>query len=249
MDCFVDYLSFLLSLISFFLVYILPTVNIPLVHRIDSWLSVERWRLRRPPFHFFLRLTKVLSTLLISELRSGEILPPTQDLKKFDPHRHATFAHIAESTAENGACNLHLPWSKTQKGRGDDVWIPRQEAPLDPIHAAAVHKHFIKNKLEIHHPIAALSYRDSHNNIITLTRSKFVRRINEILNATKKGYPRISGHCFRIGRTTFYLISGVPPDMVKKFGRWRSQAFLEYWRCLVLSISTCFLSKHRHARS
>lgn len=162
------------------------------------------------------------------QLRSGEILPPTQNLEKFNPHRHATFAHIAESTAGNGSCNLHLPWSKTQKGRGDDVWIPRQEAPLDPIHA--IHKHFIKNKLDNHHPIAA--YRDNNNNIITLTRSKFVRRINEILKAAKKGHPRISGHCFRIGGTTFYLVSGVPPDMVKKFGRWRSQAFLEYWRCL-----------------
>jgi hypothetical protein len=163
-----------------------------------------------------------------SQLRSGEILPPTQELKKFNHLRHATFANISESTAVNGACNLHLPWSKTQKSRGDDVWIPRQEAPLDPIHA--LHKHFIKNKLNIDHPIAA--YRDAHGNIVTLTRAKFVRRINEILKASSKGYSRISGHCFRIGGTTFYLVSGVPPDMVKKFGRWRSQAFLEYWRCL-----------------
>ena len=62
-----------------------------------------------------------------------------------------------------------LPWSKTQKGRGDDVWIPWQEAPLDPIHA--IHKHYIKNKLKTKHPIAA--YRDDQNNIVTLTRSKF----------------------------------------------------------------------------
>ncbi|KAF8799939.1 hypothetical protein BYT27DRAFT_7263322 [Phlegmacium glaucopus] len=162
------------------------------------------------------------------QLRIGEILPPTQDLKKFNPHRHATFSHIAESTATNGACNLHLPWSKTQKAQGDDVWIPRQEAPLDPIHA--MHKHFIKNKLSINHPLSA--YRDIHNNLVTLTRLKFIHRINQILQATKKGYPRITGHCFRIGGTTFYLVSGVPPDMVKRFGRWRSHAFLEYWRCL-----------------
>jgi hypothetical protein len=162
------------------------------------------------------------------QLRSGELLPPKQDLNSFDPRRHATFANIAESTAENGACNLHLPWSKTQKARGDDVWIPRQEAPLDPIHA--IHKHFIKNRLNIDHPIAA--YRDAHDNIVTLTRSKFIRRINGILKVSNKGYPRITGHCFRIGGTTFYLVSGVPPDIVKKFGRWRSQAFLEYWRCL-----------------
>ncbi|KAF8814323.1 hypothetical protein BYT27DRAFT_7082514 [Phlegmacium glaucopus] len=162
------------------------------------------------------------------QLRIGEILPPTRDLKKFNPHRHATFAHISESTALNGSCNLHLPWSKTQKARGDDVWIPRQEAPLDPIHA--IHKHFIKNKLHTSHPIA--TYRDVHNNIVTLTRPQFIRRINQILIGTGKGFPRITGHCFRIGGTTFYLVSGVPPDMVKKFRRWRSHAFLEYWRCL-----------------
>ncbi|KAF8797647.1 hypothetical protein BYT27DRAFT_7228902 [Phlegmacium glaucopus] len=162
------------------------------------------------------------------QLRIGEILPPTRNLRKFDAHRHATFAHISESTATNGACNLHLPWSKTQKACGDDVWIPRQEAPLDPIHA--IHKHFMKNKLNTSHPISA--YRDTHNKVVTLTRPLFIRRINQILQATGKGYPRITGHCFRIGGTTFYLVSGVPPDMVKKFGRWRSQAFLEYWRCL-----------------
>jgi hypothetical protein len=108
------------------------------------------------------------------------------------------------------------------------VWIPRQEAPLDPIHA--LHKHFLKNRLRLNDPIAA--YYDDQGKLLTLTRSKFVRRINAILRARGKEYPRITGHCFRIGGTTFYLISGVPPDMVKKFGRWRSQAFLEYWRCL-----------------
>lgn len=143
------------------------------------------------------------------QLWAGEILPTTQDLGKFLPHCHATFSHIAELTADNGACNLHLPWSKTQKARGDDVWIPRQEAPLDPIHA--LHKHFLKNRLLLTHPIAA--YRDALENVVTLTRSKFVRRINQILRATGKHYPRISGHCFRIGGTTFYLVSGVPPEI------------------------------------
>jgi hypothetical protein len=118
-------------------------------------------------------------------LRSGEILPPTQDLTKIDPQRNATFGHIAESTAENGACNHHLPWSKTQKARGDDVWIPCQEAPLDPIHA--IHKHFIKNSLKLDHPIAA--YRDAHDKIVTLTKSKFESRINKILGLTNKAYP------------------------------------------------------------
>jgi hypothetical protein len=171
-----------------------------------------------------------------SQLRSGELLPPSEDLSNSNPRHHATFAHIAESTAESGACCLHLPWSKTEKARGDDVWIPRQEAPLDPIHA--IHKHFIKNNLELNHPISA--YRNEQGTLVTLTRSKFIRRINDILRATNKGYHRITGHCFRTGGTAFYLGSGVPPDVVKRFGRWRSHAFLEYWVMWELPTSRCY---------
>jgi hypothetical protein len=120
-------------------------VTIPMLEDLSKALS------RSSGIDICIRAICLLS--FFSQLRSGEILPPTQDLKKFNQQRYATFAHIAESTAENGACNLHLPWSKTQKGCGNDVWIPRQEAPLDPIHA--IHKHFIKNKLNTNHPIAA----------------------------------------------------------------------------------------------
>ncbi|KAF8234689.1 hypothetical protein L208DRAFT_1393724 [Tricholoma matsutake] len=129
-----------------------------------------------------------------SQLHSRELLPPTWNIQKFNPLRHTTFSHIAESTTQNGACSLHLPWSKTQKAQGDDVWIPCQEAPLDPIHA--IQKYFIWNRLDINHPITAY--------------------------LTNKGYPHITGHCFHIGGTTFYLVSGVLPDM----------PFLEYWHCL-----------------
>jgi hypothetical protein len=140
-------------------------------------------------------LRRIRAICLLSffcQLRSGKILPPTRDIRKFNPLCHATFTNIAQSTAKNGACNLHLPWSKTQKAQGDDIWIPREEAPLDPIHA--IHKHFIKNNLNLDHPIA--TYCDTQSILVMLTQSKFVHRINEILGNTKKGHPCISGHCF-----------------------------------------------------
>src|SRR5271168_5304029 len=109
---------------------------------------------RRSGLDICIRAVALLS--FFCQLPSGEILPPTMNIRKFNPLCHATFANIAQSTANNGSCNLHLPWSKTQKARGDDVWIPHQEAPLDPIHT--LYKHFIKNELHMNHPIAA--YRD-----------------------------------------------------------------------------------------
>jgi len=77
--------------------------------------------------------------LFFCQLCSGEILPPTQHPDKFNLQRYATFAHIAKSTAENGACNLHLLWSKTQKGRGDDVWIPtKRHHWTQPMHSTSI---------------------------------------------------------------------------------------------------------------
>ena len=46
------------------------------------------------------------------------------------------------------------------------------------------------------------------------------------------GYPRLTGHSFRIGGTTELLLNGVPTDVVKAMGRWSSDAFLRYWRSL-----------------
>jgi hypothetical protein len=195
-------------------------ITIPMLLDIDKHLR------RSDPLDICIRC--VLLLCFFCQLRAGELVCPKESLVNFDPSRHATFANVSDSTADNGAANLHLPWSKTERSRGDDVWIPRQEYPLDPIHA--LHKHFIKNNLELTHPIA--SYRNTCGTVVALTRSRFIRRINEILQSSGKNYPRITGHCACIGGTTFYLVSGVPPDMVKKFGRWRSNTFLEYWRCL-----------------
>lgn len=49
------------------------------------------------------------------------------------------------------------------------------------------------------------------------------------------------GHAFRIGGATELLLEGVSPDIVQVQGRWKSQAFLEYWR-RIESILPLFIS-------
>ncbi|EJD43119.1 hypothetical protein AURDEDRAFT_44117, partial [Auricularia subglabra TFB-10046 SS5] len=61
-----------------------------------------------------------------------------------------------------------------------------------------------------------------------LTKTAFLSRLNEIWMAT--GMKKVSGHCFRIGGTTALLRAGVPPEVVKTAGRWKSDSFLRYWR-------------------
>ena len=49
--------------------------------------------------------------------------------------------------------------------------------------------------------------------------------------ATACGWPPgVSSHSFRAGGATDLLEGGVPPEEVRRLGRWSSDAFLMYWR-------------------
>lgn len=99
--------------------------------------------------------------------------------------------------------------------------------------------HIRINNLSSDDPL--LAYRDSSGTLHCLTWAECVNRCNEVWGL--RGIAKISGHCFRIGGTTHYLCRGIPPDVVKALGRWKSDAFLVYWRDLNTLAS---LHLHRH---
>lgn len=55
------------------------------------------------------------------------------------------------------------------------------------------------------------------------------------------GLPDMPGHGFRIGGATHLLLLGVAPDLVAAQGRWKSRAFMDYWR-KIESILPLFMS-------
>ncbi|KIO05460.1 hypothetical protein M404DRAFT_141343 [Pisolithus tinctorius Marx 270] len=72
-----------------------------------------------------------------------------------------------------------------------------------------------------------------------MTRPWFLNRCNQIW--VSAGFPDMPGHAFRIGGATELLLQGVPPDVVATQGRWKSQAFLDYWH-QINSILPLFIS-------
>ena len=72
-----------------------------------------------------------------------------------------------------------------------------------------------------------------------MTRDWFLCRCNQVWISA--GFPDMPGHAFRIGGATELLLQGVPPDVVATQGRWKSQAFLKYWR-QINSILPLFIS-------
>ncbi|KAF8886363.1 hypothetical protein BD779DRAFT_1611783 [Infundibulicybe gibba] len=138
--------------------------------------------------------------------RLGELL--SSSAKAFDPSKIPT--------VENGGI------------RGEHIYICRQNGRSDPI--TAIERHITINELTPHLPLFSYAIGDGRH--LALTKDKFLARCNEIW--TMYGWPRMTGHSFRIGGTTKLLVAGVPPDVVRAMGRWSSDAFLRYWRSLEL---------------
>jgi hypothetical protein len=70
-------------------------------------------------------------------------------------------------------------------------------------------------------------YRDGKM-VKTFEKNLFMDMCNDVWQ--KDGIQRITGHSFCIGGTTAFLMAGIDSDIVKKMGRWSSDAFLCYWR-------------------
>jgi hypothetical protein len=55
---------------------------------------------------------------------------------------------------------------------------------------------------------------------------------------------RIHGHSFRIGGATELLLGGIPSHVVASIGRWKSMAFLLYWRKVSKVVANSFSSSY-----
>jgi len=158
----------------------------------------------------------------------GELLPPTERI--WDITLIPLVNSLLPSSTPAGSRVLVLPFTKTTGSKGAKVVLCRQSAECDPI--ACLESHLEVNKLGPAHPL--FGYRTPRG-VLCLTKKLFMNRCAAIW-AEMEG-PSVTGHSFRIGGTTELLLKGVPPDVVKMMGRWKSDAFLRYWRS-VESIAT-----------
>ncbi|THV04473.1 hypothetical protein K435DRAFT_850936 [Dendrothele bispora CBS 962.96] len=101
------------------------------------------------------------------------------------------------------ALDVKLLQSKTSKDRTDHIHIAPFHGTLNA--TKFLHKHVTTNNLSPDDPLMA--YRDNAGRLKVLTKSLFQKVCNEAWS--KRGYPRFSGHSFRIGGTTYLLQCGV----------------------------------------
>jgi hypothetical protein len=164
-------------------------------------------------------------TAFWGQCRLGELLPISSSISASSSLSSLpTRSDFKRSVRNPLSCLLRLPTTKTHH-HGQDVVLVDQRAPINPISLLKSHLRVNSVRSDSH----IFSYQ-SGNGLLPLSKGRFLQRCNSIWS--RLGYPRTTGHCFRIGGTTELLIAGVSPDVVRTTGRWSSESFLRYWRSL-----------------
>ena len=84
----------------------------------------------------------------------------------------------------------------------------------------------INTDIPAHAPLFA--FETTSGNWAPMKREWFMAHCNE---AWASSFPnKLTGHSFQIGGTTHLLLLGLDPFIIMVQGRWKSDAFLSYWK-------------------
>lgn len=154
--------------------------------------------------------------------RLGELIPDS----KATPLSHLPTRGDLRPVSRSGLSRvIHLPYTKTKRGKGEDVTLTNQSGLANPL--PILESHLRINRPSPVDPLFSFREDQSCRRLI-LSKKAFLQRCNQVWQA--HGFPQIKGHSFRIGGTSELLLAGVHPDVVRKMGRWSSDHFLRYWR-------------------
>jgi hypothetical protein len=170
--------------------------------------------------------------------RLGELVIPSVNL--FNANKHVSrnilplrFNLLDDSTTY---CSFHIPWTKTTLQFGATLSVTSRDHYTCPIVAL---KHHLACNVSPPSTSPLFAFETASGTWSPMTKDWFMARCNDVW--VKAGYPDMPGHAFRIGGATELLLQGINPDIVAIQGRWKSQAFLEYWR-KIESILPLFIS-------
>ena len=168
----------------------------------------------------------VLTVAFFSLARLGELL--LNRLDGFQPGDHITPQHLTRDSDRDGRLVwvLHVPRTKTASA-GEDLCFAPQEEPLDPV--AALQNHLAVNRPHDRGPLFSyLKPNSPQSQARPLTKRAFCTRLAQVASAAH--LETLKGHSLRIGGTLEFLLRGVPFEVVKTMGRWKSDAFQLYLR-------------------
>ena len=161
----------------------------------------------------------ILAFLLL--FRKSNLVPDT--VFRFDGGKQLRHIDVVDDS-ENSRLVVGIRWAKNHQFTKELLTFPLPELPrsvLCPVAAVRNIRRLVKYSEEDH--LFQLPTRGS------FTHRHFQNQLRDILKiAGVVDYGGYSSHSLRRGGTTFSLLCGIPTEMIKLLGNWKSDAYLAY---------------------
>jgi len=155
-------------------------------------------------------------------LRKSNILPPPQHT--FNHNKH--ISRKSFTFTSDGNLLLTLTWSKTNQYGERCVILPFRQMPGSILCPVAAFKHMLSLiPAPSHSPEFVIP---TSSGLLSITHTIFVNHLRKFIHLRGYQSHRYSGHSFRKGGCTFAASCGVPAELLKVHGDWRSSAYESY---------------------
>ncbi|KAF5386972.1 hypothetical protein D9615_001776 [Tricholomella constricta] len=163
-----------------------------------------------------------LTVAFWSTARLGEFV--LGNLTSFVAAEHVKRSDVRSTTdrADNPVTVIFVPKTKCS-ATGEDLYYAPQVGPCDPVAAMSNHLHINDLPQDTH--LFGYTHEGQPR---PMTRTAFTRRLNRA--ACALGTITLHFHGIHIGSVLEYMLRGVPLEVVKRMGRWSSEAFTVYLR-------------------
>lgn len=157
-----------------------------------------------------------------SFFRKSNLLAPSWE--QFDPSKHMSRNNVRFS--KTGAV-IVVTWSKTIQYMQRSLLVPLPHIPKSPFCPSCILRLvFMLNPTNLPSCPAFMYILDSKNHILSY--ATFLQMLKSCLSQIGLDPSKYSGHSFRRGGASFALQCGLPPDLIKSQGDWKSDAYQSY---------------------
>ena len=156
--------------------------------------------------------------------RKSHLLPTTSS--SFNPKKQLT---KRDFKIYSWGALVTIRWSKTIQFRERVVDIPLPRIPGSPLcPTSALYRAFSFTAPVSSRDQQAFNWVDQSSHTHTFTYNSFVKKLRHHLSTLGLDPKNYAGHSFRRGGASFAYLSGVPIEMIKALGDWRSDTVLFY---------------------
>ncbi len=153
--------------------------------------------------------------------RKANLFPPAQ--LNFDPSKHLVRGQVAICASGLLVTFTH---TKTIQAGGRSIQIPITSIPGSPLCPLRAFTRMAELIPAPPHSPAFLVLEDGK--FVPLTQPAFVDKLRSLLQRLQLPQDSFTGHSFRRGGASWAFASGVPGELIKLVGDWKSDAYLAY---------------------